>query len=290
GGAVRGVRAAIDGTVPSRFLFDPHAVGHVGDDRAADRAMRADILADRHRGAGSRRWTGLRLADSTDRQSSDRGEAAGDDARSAQKTATIEIATCLRPERCIERAAAKVALCPLDQHDPVLSLRWIAVDAIEGLHLGRIGLVVRLALVREAAGLPRSVSASARRGGADRHYTEQIAAPDFGVEAIFHGTASTTGLSPRHESRAAPLGGLRDNLICSMPAYFNDLAASVAILRTWPRQRRGLRASFAPVVGGQKRCIGEQLRCLAQGCANHGNAAKATSMPSVLFCESGIVA
>src|SRR5262249_71919 len=97
-------------------------------------------------------------------------------------------------------------------------------------------------------------------------------------------------LSTRHESRAGPIAGLRDNLICSIPAYFNDLAASVAILRTWPRQRRGLRASFAPVVGGQKRCIGEQLRCLAQGCANHGNAAKATSMPSVLFREIGIVA
>ena len=43
-------------------------------------------------------------------------------------------------------------------------------------------------------------------------------------------------------------------------------------------------------VGGQKRCIGERLRCLAQGGANHGNAGKATSMPSKLFCESGIVA
>jgi hypothetical protein len=77
--------------------------------------------------------------------------------------------------------------------------------------------------------------------------------------------------------------------MCSIRACFNDLAASVAILRTWPRQRRGLRASSAAVGGGQKRCIGEQLRFLAQGCANHGNAGKATSMPSVLFCESGIV-
>src|SRR5262249_34851673 len=78
--ALGAVRAAIDRTVPSRFLFDPHAVGHMGDDRASDRAMRADILADRDLGAGRRRWTGLRLADSTDRQSSDRGEAARDEA------------------------------------------------------------------------------------------------------------------------------------------------------------------------------------------------------------------
>src|SRR5262249_61593103 len=122
---LRAVRATVDRTVPSRFLSDPHAVGHMGDDRAADRAMGADILADRHRGAGRRRWTGLRLADSTDRQSSDRGEAAGDYARSAQKTATIEIATCLRREGSAPRAAARIALWPPVQHQPCLSLRWV---------------------------------------------------------------------------------------------------------------------------------------------------------------------
>src|SRR5260370_21011266 len=63
--ALGAVRAASDRTVPSRFLFDPHAVGHMGDDRAADRAMRADILVDRDCGVERRRWTGRRLADST---------------------------------------------------------------------------------------------------------------------------------------------------------------------------------------------------------------------------------
>jgi hypothetical protein len=61
--------------------------------------MRADILADRDRGARRRRWTGRRLADSTDRQSSDRGKAARDEARSAQKAAAIEITACLGRER-----------------------------------------------------------------------------------------------------------------------------------------------------------------------------------------------
>src|SRR5262249_41880396 len=38
------VRAAADRAVPARLLADPHTVHHLGDDGAADRAVRADVL------------------------------------------------------------------------------------------------------------------------------------------------------------------------------------------------------------------------------------------------------
>src|SRR5205823_14054214 len=120
---------------------------------------------------------------------------------------------------------------PLDQHDRVLSLRWIAVDPVEGLHLGRVGLVASLALVREVAGLTRSASACGRCGGANRGHAQQIAAPDFELEAIFHGAASIKRLLTWHEPRAGPIARSPNKLMGSIPACFNDLAASVAILR-----------------------------------------------------------
>ncbi len=120
GRALAAVRAAIDRAVPTRLLTGPHAVGDLGDDRAADRAMRADILADRHRCARRRRRASLGLADSTERQSTERGKAAGGEARTAQKAATIKTATCLDREFRNKRAAASFALCPLDQHDGLL--------------------------------------------------------------------------------------------------------------------------------------------------------------------------
>src|SRR5712691_6110524 len=43
-GALGAMRAAVDRAVPARLLADPHAVGDLGSDRAADRAMGADAL------------------------------------------------------------------------------------------------------------------------------------------------------------------------------------------------------------------------------------------------------
>ena len=51
-GALGAVRAAADRRIPARLLADPYAVLDFGDDGAADRAMRADILADGGAGAG----------------------------------------------------------------------------------------------------------------------------------------------------------------------------------------------------------------------------------------------
>ena len=96
---------------------DPHAVGDLGDDRAADRAMRADVLPGRQRRAGRRRRAGLGLADCAERQRAERGKAAGGEARTAQEAATIETTACLDWESRNKDAAVSFALCPLDQHD-----------------------------------------------------------------------------------------------------------------------------------------------------------------------------
>jgi len=79
--------------------------------------MRADILPGRYRRAGSWRRARLGLAHGTDRQSAERGKAAGSEARTMQKTAAIKTATCLDRESGTKRATASFALRPLDQHD-----------------------------------------------------------------------------------------------------------------------------------------------------------------------------
>src|SRR6267143_1984643 len=61
-GALGAVRAAIDWTVIDRLLPDPHTVCDFGEDRTADRAMRANILAPCDRRARGRRRTGFGFA------------------------------------------------------------------------------------------------------------------------------------------------------------------------------------------------------------------------------------
>ena len=43
--ALGAMGATVDRAVPGRLLTDPDAVLHFADDRTADRAMRADVLA-----------------------------------------------------------------------------------------------------------------------------------------------------------------------------------------------------------------------------------------------------
>ena len=65
-GALGAMRAAIDRTIPARLLADPDAVGDFRRDRAADRAMRTDALADGDRRrpwpAADRPWPFARCA------------------------------------------------------------------------------------------------------------------------------------------------------------------------------------------------------------------------------------
>ena len=114
--ALAAVRAAIDRAVPARLLTDPHAVRDFGDDGAADRAMGADVLADRHGCARRRRRAGLGLAYARQRQRSERRQAAGSEARTAQEGTTIDAAIGLRRQRGGQRGAARLAFGPLHQH------------------------------------------------------------------------------------------------------------------------------------------------------------------------------
>ena len=121
GRSLAAVRATIDRGVPARLLPGPHAIGDLGNHRAADRAMRADVLAPRHNSAGRRRRAGLSLADSPDRQGAERGQSASNEAGTAQKAAAIEIAGG-RGRECWKRAAGRLLLCSLDQHQDLLHL------------------------------------------------------------------------------------------------------------------------------------------------------------------------
>ena len=110
--ALAAVRAAIDRAVPARLLAGPHAVRDLGDDRAADRAMGADILPDRHRRAGRRRRAGLGLADAAQRQRAERGEAAGGEPGTAQEVATIKATVGLGGKCSSQRCRGELRVVP----------------------------------------------------------------------------------------------------------------------------------------------------------------------------------
>ncbi len=115
-GALGAVRTAVDRAVPGRLLADPDAVRDLTDHRAADRTMRADVLADGDLRAGSRRRTGFGLAHAHERQRADGGERAGGETGAAQEGTAVERAARLRGKRTGERSAAGLTFCSFDQH------------------------------------------------------------------------------------------------------------------------------------------------------------------------------
>src|SRR6516162_6440698 len=115
-GTLGAMRAAVQRRVPSRFLADPHAVRDFRHHRAADRAVRADVLANGDLRAGGRRRTGLRLAHARERQRAECGETARDEAGAAQESAAIETAIGLALQRAGESAATSLTFRSLDQH------------------------------------------------------------------------------------------------------------------------------------------------------------------------------
>ena len=113
--ALGAVRAAVEGGVPAGLLPDPYAVRDLGHDRAADRAVGADVLADGDLRARGRRRAGLRLAHGSERQHAERGEPTADEARPAQESTAIKTAVGWTLHRG-KSAAAGLALRSLDQH------------------------------------------------------------------------------------------------------------------------------------------------------------------------------
>jgi len=116
GRALGAMRAAIDRTVPTRLLSDPHAVSDLSRDGAADRAVGTDALAHSHLRARRWRWSSLGLAHRAEPQGSDSGDTAGGEPGTAQECAAVE--TNLRCRYLVrERTAANIPFFALDQHD-----------------------------------------------------------------------------------------------------------------------------------------------------------------------------
>src|SRR5262249_47135350 len=110
------LRTAVDRRSPAVPLAEPHAVRDFRDHRAADRAMRADVLTDGDLRARGRRGAGLGPAHARERQCAKRGETAGGEARAAQESAAIETAIGLALQRAGEPAATSLTFRSLDQH------------------------------------------------------------------------------------------------------------------------------------------------------------------------------
>src|SRR5260221_2637611 len=116
------MRSAIDRAVPARLLAKPDTILHLGCDRAANRAMRADALARLDRDPRFWRRAGFRVADATDRQRADRGKSAGCKTGAAKERAPVHPAR-FRPECTDPGAAASRAFHSPDEHQRLPSGR-----------------------------------------------------------------------------------------------------------------------------------------------------------------------
>src|SRR5262249_42513047 len=124
GGALGAMRAAVDRRIPTGLLADPHAVRNFGHHRAADPAMRADVLSDGVLLARGRPMTRLRLALARQPQRTECSGTAGDEAGAAQESATIERAIRRALQGAGERTAAGVTFRSLDQHGSLPQLGY----------------------------------------------------------------------------------------------------------------------------------------------------------------------
>ena len=266
-GALGAMRAAIDRAVPARLLADPHAVRDLGDDRAADRAMRADVLADgdlRRRAGGGGPASALRTLPSGSAPSAARPPAARPERR--RKVRRSRRAVRLAGKRGGERAAACLAFRSLDQHGVPPSAR-IPVDAVEGLHV--LGFpVARLALlvVGLAVGL-RASSASGRRRPPRRPRRRRARegsrdGPAFALVPVFIASSSMSSFGLRARSRRQR-EGLRFDLH-EHPAERADAAVEVGRLGAFeigeeaPDPRREMLLENLAIGAGRRRRSGRR--------------------------------
>ena len=165
--ALGAMRAAVDRRIPSRLLADPHAVLRLRPitvqptEQCVQMFLRMVTCAPAVPAAD--RASALRTLPSGSAPTAARPPAAK--AGTAQERAAVE--TALRTdleEHAASVAAASLTICSLDQHGLPPSLRRIAVDAVEGLHLRRVRLVAGLALfiVRLGVGARRRRRAARR--------------------------------------------------------------------------------------------------------------------------------
>src|SRR5437879_4493603 len=189
--------ATIDGTIVVRLLADPDAVSDFGDDRAADRAMGANILAARDYRTRGRRRAGFGSAYVAERQRAERRQTPSDEARTLQKSAPIQAACRLALQHASKCPVVDATLCPpLDQRGLSPSPRRVAVDTIELLNLNRARLVTSFALVAAVPGLHHTRLGGTRvhgcrRSSARDYSAKQIAPTDQCLEFLLHREPST---------------------------------------------------------------------------------------------------
>src|SRR6185503_65558 len=187
--ALGAVRAAIDRRVPTRLLADPDAIGDFGGDRAADRAVRADALADGRAGRERTGRGGVGLAHGGERQRADRGERAGGKPRAAQEGAAVD-AGGRAGQRGRQPALPRGAFGFANEHGRLPLFLRVAVDAVEVLHVVGVGLVAGLALLRRCLGRLRL--GDERRGGghgetgAGAHGAQEVATAEFALVVLLH--------------------------------------------------------------------------------------------------------
>ena len=121
--ALRAMRAAVDRALPARLLAGPDAVLNLCDDRAADRAVGADVLLDlglraRHRSGNG---GGPRLAHRSELDRSDRGKAADRETRPLEEAAPVDRLEREARRDGLQFAAARFAALALDQHGALTS-------------------------------------------------------------------------------------------------------------------------------------------------------------------------
>ncbi len=115
-GALGAVAAAVDRAFPGRLLANPDAIGDLGLDRAADRAMGADVLDDLGAGRGTEASGGFSLADGADLQGTGGGDATCDEAGAAQEGAAVHHPGREASHGGLQLAALNIGRFALDEH------------------------------------------------------------------------------------------------------------------------------------------------------------------------------
>jgi hypothetical protein len=88
--ALATMRTTVDRAIEIGLLADPNVIRHLGNNRASHGAMRADILAQRHRSTGWRRRAGFGHTHAAELKHAEPGETTGRKTRTAQKGAAIK--------------------------------------------------------------------------------------------------------------------------------------------------------------------------------------------------------
>ena len=156
GGALGAMRSAIDRRLPGRLLADPDPVGDFGDNRATNRAERADRLANGHLGAGLPRMRGFGLSHTHSgsvptaaRLPATRPERR----RKARRSTPDSIWDVSAAARVPRRADRSVRLISIGAS----SLRQIAIHVVVGLDMTRVPPCIGLCAFHRSSRYRRAI-------------------------------------------------------------------------------------------------------------------------------------